>query len=32
VPYLRLAFGYATLDDIREGIPLLAECVREHQK
>lgn len=31
VPYLRLAFGYATLDDIREGIPLLAECVREHQ-
>jgi 2-aminoadipate transaminase len=32
VPYLRLAFGYASLDEIREGIPLLAECVREHQK
>lgn len=32
VPYLRLAFGYATVDEIREGIPLLAECVREHQK
>ena len=32
VPYLRLAFGYATLDQIREGIPLLAECVLEHQK
>ena len=31
VSYLRLAFGYASLDDIREGIPLLAECVREHQ-
>ena len=31
VPYLRLAFGYASLDEISEGIPLLAECVREHQ-
>ena len=31
VPYLRLAFGYATLDQIEEGIPLLAECVLEHQ-
>ena len=31
VPYLRLAFGYASLDEIRGGIPLLAECVREHQ-
>ena len=31
VPYLRLAFGYASLDEIREGIPLLAECLREHQ-
>ena len=32
VPYLRLAFGYASLDEIREGIPLLAKCLREHQK
>jgi 2-aminoadipate transaminase len=31
VPYLRLAFGYAMLDQIREGIPQLAECVLEHQ-
>ena len=29
VPYLRLAFGFASLDDIREGIPLLAQCVKE---
>jgi DNA-binding transcriptional MocR family regulator len=26
---LRIAFGYASHDDFREGIPLLAECVRE---
>jgi len=32
VPYLRLAFGYASLDEIGEGIPMLAECVRAHQK
>ncbi|HAA76605.1 TPA: hypothetical protein DCE37_15945 [Candidatus Latescibacteria bacterium] len=32
VPYLRLAFGYASLDDIQEGIPMLAECIRAHQK
>ena len=31
VPYLRLAFGFPSLDDIREGIPLLAECVRSCQ-
>ncbi len=29
VPYLRLAFGFATPDQIRQGIPLLAQCVRE---
>jgi 2-aminoadipate transaminase len=29
VPYLRLAFGYATLEQIEEGIPMLADCVRE---
>lgn len=29
VKYLRLAYGYASLDDIREGVPILAECVRE---
>ena len=32
VPYLRLAFAFGTLEDIREGIPLLAECVRETQR
>jgi 2-aminoadipate transaminase len=29
VHYLRIAFGYASHDDFREGIPLLADCVRE---
>ena len=28
IPYLRLAFGYSSLDDIHEGIPLLGECIR----
>ena len=28
VPYIRLAFGFASLDQIREGIALLAGCVR----
>ena len=29
IPFLRLAFAFATPDEIREGIPLLAECVRQ---
>ena len=29
VPYLRLAFGFPALEEIREGIPILADCVRE---
>ena len=29
VPYLRLAFGHLTADQIREGIPVLARCIRE---
>ena len=28
-PYLRLAVGYASLPQIREGIPKLVECVIE---
>ncbi len=32
VPYIRLAFGFASLDRIREGIALLAGCVRETRK
>jgi 2-aminoadipate transaminase len=28
VPALRLAFGFASLDDIRDGVPLLGECVQ----
>ena len=32
VPYLRLAFGFTELDEIREGIPKLADCVRETQQ
>ena len=29
VPYLRLAFGHVPDADIREGIPILARCIRE---
>ena len=29
VPYLRLAFGHLTLEQIEEGIPVLAQCLRE---
>jgi len=29
VPYLRLAFGHVTEQAIREGIPVLAQCIRE---
>ena len=32
VSYLRLAFGYASLKEIEEGIPKLAACVLEAQK
>lgn len=28
-PYLRLAFGHVPDDDIRDGIPVLARCLRE---
>ena len=29
VPNIRLAFGYTSMTDIREGIPKLCECIRE---
>jgi 2-aminoadipate transaminase len=29
IKYLRLAFGYPSLDDIRDGLPLLAQCVEQ---
>ena len=29
IPFLRLAFGYPSLDDIHKGIPLLSQCIRE---
>jgi len=29
VPFLRLAFGFCSLADIREGIPVLGECIRQ---
>jgi 2-aminoadipate transaminase len=29
VPYLRLAFGHLTLEQINQGIPVLARCIRE---
>jgi 2-aminoadipate transaminase len=28
IAYLRLAFGYVSHDDIRDGLPILAECVQ----
>ena len=28
VPALRLAFGFASLEDIRDGVPLLGECIQ----
>ena len=29
IPYLRLAFGHVPDDDIRDGMPVLAQCLRE---
>jgi 2-aminoadipate transaminase len=29
VPYLRLAFGHLTLEQIKQGIPVLAQCLRK---
>ena len=29
VPYLRLAFGHLTLEQIADGVPVLARCIRE---
>ena len=29
VPYLRLAFGHVPDDAIRDGMPVLAQCLRE---
>lgn len=29
IPYLRLAFGHVPDDDIRDGIPILIQCLRE---
>jgi hypothetical protein len=29
VPYLRLAFGHVPADAIRDGIAVLAPCIRE---
>lgn len=31
IPYLRIAFGFPTIEDIRKGVPILAECIREAQ-
>ena len=31
VPHLRLAFGYPSLDEIKEGIALLATCIQQAQ-
>jgi 2-aminoadipate transaminase len=32
VKYIRLAFGYPGLEEIREGVKVLAQCVREAQR
>ena len=29
IKYLRLAFGYVSHDDIRDGLPILADCVQQ---
>jgi 2-aminoadipate transaminase len=29
IPYLRLAFGYSSMEMIEEGIPLLGECIHQ---
>jgi len=31
VPYLRLAFGHLTKEQIEQGIPVLAQCIRENR-
>ena len=31
VPYLRLAFGHLTKEQIEKGIPVLAQCIRENR-
>jgi len=31
VPYLRLAFGHLTLEQIEQGIPILAQCIRQNR-
>ena len=31
IPYLRIAYGFPTIEDIREGVPILAECIRAAQ-
>ena len=31
IPYLRIVFGFPTIEDIREGVPILAECIKEAQ-
>jgi 2-aminoadipate transaminase len=31
IPFLRLAFGYASIESIREGVPLLGQCIRQAQ-
>jgi 2-aminoadipate transaminase len=32
VPYLRLAFGFPSIEDIQDGIPILAESIRARMK
>lgn len=32
VPYIRLAYGFPSIDDIRDGVPILAECVKAAQR
>ena len=31
IPFLRIAFGFPTIDHIRDGIPILAECIKKAQ-
>ena len=32
IPYLRIAYGFPTIEDIRVGVPILAECIKEARR
>ncbi len=32
IPYLRIAYGFPSLEDIQDGVPILADCVKVAQR